>query len=173
MALVILLGVTALVVAVMTLPGRGGQVTAARWRRALRTLRDGGPPAHPGEELPDLYHAPEHVRVIPTRGRVSDRSPGGAGAPRRRSGASADRPGAGGVEVDPAEPGCAEAAAEAVEAVEGSHLADPVGSAGPNSRVSRQESGSVSEPRHDDSRWSPGRRRPPRGRKGDRCPTIH
>lgn len=73
MAVVILLGVTALVVAAMTVPGRRRQVTGERWRRALHILREGSPPTHLPTELPDLYQSPEHVRVIRPRGRVADR----------------------------------------------------------------------------------------------------
>ncbi|HEX5497217.1 MAG TPA: hypothetical protein VFX70_21855 [Mycobacteriales bacterium] len=73
MAVLILLAVTAFVIAGMTLPGRRRQVTAARWRHALRTLRQDRPPTRPPAGLPELYQAPEHVRVIRPRGRITER----------------------------------------------------------------------------------------------------
>ena len=180
MALVILLGVTALVVAVMTLPGRRGQVTAARWRRALHTLRDNAPQAHLSEDLPDLYHAPEHVRVIPTRGRAPAAASHGPEPPDGQAGGvSAGRPPttgpvrASGVPRPGSpddDPGYPQAAADATGQPRVGHR---VASPGPNSRASHRESGSVSEPKHDDARWSPDRRRSQRSRKGDRCRTIH
>jgi hypothetical protein len=67
MALLVVLGLVALCVAAVTLPGRRRRVDAARWWRAINTLRDGTAPTVPCE-VPDPYGEPEHVRVLRPRG---------------------------------------------------------------------------------------------------------
>lgn len=71
MAILVVLGLTALCVAAVTLPGRRRRVDAARWWRAINTLREGEPPTVPCE-VPDPYGQPEHVRVLRPRGRCRD-----------------------------------------------------------------------------------------------------
>lgn len=69
MAVLVLLAVGAVIVAAMTVPARRQRVDAARWWHALRALREDGPPVPPPDDLPDLYQAPQHVRVLRRRGR--------------------------------------------------------------------------------------------------------
>lgn len=67
------LGLIALAVAVVALPGRQRrQVDAERWWRALHTLRDGARTVASPESLTNPYGRPEHVRVIRQRGRRAD-----------------------------------------------------------------------------------------------------